>query len=208
MIWRSGASLVLYRGMAYNIQQHVDTNHGKKPEESTSNVRLTIDENSLVDGSDINDDFLDELGPRYEDWSGRKPLPIDADLLPSVIRGYKPPLRFLPFKTKLSLRDKEMTYLRRFARTIPPHFALGMNVNPANNKLSYSYRGCKLVINDKFFVWFSPGRSRNNQGLAKAMVRLWEKSLIAKIAIKRGVVNTSNERMSEELKVRWNLMEF
>ncbi|KMZ63398.1 Chloroplastic group IIA intron splicing facilitator CRS1 [Zostera marina] len=169
VIWRSGASLVLYRGMAYNIQQHVDTNHGKKPEESTSNMRLTIDENSLVDGSDINDDFLDELGPRYEDWSGRKPLPIDADLLPSVIRGYKPPLRFLPFKTKLSLRDKEMTYLRRFARTIPPHFALG--------------------------------RSRNNQGLAKAMVKLWEKSLIAKIAIKRGVVNTSNERMSEELKV-------
>ena len=40
------------------------------------------------------------------------------------------------------------------------------------------------------------------QGLAKAMVKLWEKSAIAKIAIKRGVQNTRNERMAEELKVR------
>ena len=46
------------------------------------------------------------------------------------------------------------------------------------------------------------GRSRDLQGLAAAMVKLWEKSAIAKIAIKRGVLNTSNERMAWELKVR------
>lgn len=34
-----------------------------------------------------------------------------------------------------------------------------------------------------------------------AMVKLWERSAIAKIAIKRGVHNTCNERMAEELKV-------
>lgn len=45
------------------------------------------------------------------------------------------------------------------------------------------------------------GRSRQHQGLAVAMVKLWEKSSIAKIAIKRGVPNTNNERMAEELKV-------
>jgi len=33
------------------------------------------------------------------------------------------------------------------------------------------------------------------------MVKLWEKSAIAKIAIKRGVLNTNNDRMAEELKV-------
>ncbi|PKI61831.1 hypothetical protein CRG98_017729 [Punica granatum] len=32
------------------------------------------------------------------------------------------------------------------------------------------------------------------------MVRLWERSAIAKIAIKRGVLNTCNDRMAEELK--------
>lgn len=37
------------------------------------------------------------------------------------------------------------------------------------------------------------------------MVKLWEKSAIAKIAIKRGVQNTSNERMAEELKVNMNV---
>lgn len=33
------------------------------------------------------------------------------------------------------------------------------------------------------------------------MVQLWESSAIAKIAIKRGVPNTCNDRMAEELKV-------
>lgn len=45
------------------------------------------------------------------------------------------------------------------------------------------------------------GRNRKLQGLAQAMVKLWERSAIAKIAIKRGVLNTCNERMAEELKV-------
>jgi len=47
----------------------------------------------------------------------------------------------------------------------------------------------------------SAGRNRQHQGLARAMVKLWEKSAIAKIAIKRGVPNTCNERMAEEIKV-------
>lgn len=47
----------------------------------------------------------------------------------------------------------------------------------------------------------SVGRNRQHQGLAAAIVKLWEKSSIAKIAIKRGIPNTSNERMAEEIKV-------
>ncbi|KAJ0016603.1 hypothetical protein Pint_12032 [Pistacia integerrima] len=47
---------------------------------------------------------------------------------------------------------------------------------------------------------FALGRNRQLQGLAQAMVKQWEKNAIAKIAIKRGVLNTSNERMAEELK--------
>lgn len=48
------------------------------------------------------------------------------------------------------------------------------------------------------------GRNRDLQGLAVAMAKLWERSAIAKIAIKRGVHNTCNERMAEELKVRYS----
>lgn len=52
------------------------------------------------------------------------------------------------------------------------------------------------------FILHNPsGRNRELQGLAAAMVKLWERNAIAKIAIKRGVHNTCNERMAEELKV-------
>lgn len=47
----------------------------------------------------------------------------------------------------------------------------------------------------------SIGRSRQLQGLATAMVKLWEKSLIAKVALKRGVQLTTSERMAEDIKV-------
>lgn len=37
--------------------------------------------------------------------------------------------------------------------------------------------------------------------MASAIVKLWEKCEIAKIAVKRGVQNTNSEMMAEELKV-------
>lgn len=69
--------------------------------------------------------LLDELGPRFKDWSGPEPLPVDADLLPAVVSGYKFPFRLLPHGIRQGLQDKEMTYFRRTARQMPPHFALG-----------------------------------------------------------------------------------
>lgn len=52
-----------------------------------------------------------------------------------------------------------------------------------------------------------PGRNRNLQGLAVAIVKLWEKCELAKIAVKRGVQNTNSELMAEELKVADLLLE-
>ncbi|KAK2373647.1 CRM-domain containing factor CFM3, chloroplastic/mitochondrial [Trifolium repens] len=43
--------------------------------------------------------------------------------------------------------------------------------------------------------------SKNLQGLANAILKLWEKSLVAEIAVKPGVQNTNNEPMALELKV-------
>lgn len=45
------------------------------------------------------------------------------------------------------------------------------------------------------------GRNKGLKGLAAAILKLWEKSLIAKIAIKYGIPNTNNEMMANELKV-------
>ena len=51
------------------------------------------------------------------------------------------------------------------------------------------------------------GRNRQLQGLAIAMTKLWERSLIAKIALKRGVQLTTSERMAEEIKVTFVVMD-
>ena len=60
----------------------------------------------------------------------------------------------------------------------------------------------------RYYLFATAGRNRELQGLASAMMKLWETSAIAKIAIKRGVPHTCNERMAEELRVlltnSWN----
>ncbi|RZC49763.1 hypothetical protein C5167_018186 [Papaver somniferum] len=198
VIWRSGSSIVLFRGMSYKLScvQSYTEQSKHNPSTNTDSKDVTFDgvgsvgvsdsvgiiknsvtnsvkttenssEKELMDLSELNC-LLDELGPRFTDWSGRDPIPVDADLLPSLVPGYTTPFRLLPHSMRHCLTNKQMTYFRRLARTVPPHFALG--------------------------------RNRELQGLATAMVKLWEKSAIAKIAIKRGVENTRNERMAEEIK--------
>ncbi|XP_062107403.1 chloroplastic group IIA intron splicing facilitator CRS1, chloroplastic [Humulus lupulus] len=114
------------------------------------------------------DRLLDGLGPRFVDWWMHKPLPVDADLLPEVVPGFRPPFRRCPPKTRSKLTDDELTYLRKLAKSLPTHFVLG--------------------------------RNRKLQGLAAAILKLWEKCHIAKIAVKLGVPNTDNKQMANELK--------
>ncbi|KAL1205828.1 Chloroplastic group IIA intron splicing facilitator CRS1 [Cardamine amara subsp. amara] len=114
------------------------------------------------------DRLLDGLGPRYMDWWMRRPFPVDADLLPQVVNGYRTPSRRCPPNTRAKLSDEELTYLRNIAQALPFHFVLG--------------------------------RNQGLQGLASAIVKLWEKCIIAKIAIKWGALNTNNEEMADELK--------
>ncbi|XP_020110638.1 CRM-domain containing factor CFM2, chloroplastic isoform X1 [Ananas comosus] len=75
------------------------------------------------------DRLLDGLGPRFSDWWGCDPLPVDADLLPPIVPGFRKPFRLLSFGIKPKLTDREMTILRRLGRPLPCHFALGRNRN-------------------------------------------------------------------------------
>ncbi|CAL4983741.1 unnamed protein product [Urochloa decumbens] len=199
VIWRSGTSVSLYRGVDYDEPEsnkgsnRTSQSLGMKPSikgSSSPSLRTTEKVDSAQDSNgalisnagkeeiveqvpeikyeDEIDKLLGELGPRYNDWPGSDPLPVDADLLPANIPGYKPPFRVLPYGVRPSLSRRDTTNLRRLARGLPPHFALG--------------------------------RSRQLQGLANAMVKLWEKSSIAKIALKRGVPLTTSERMAEDIK--------
>ncbi|WCJ20899.1 CRM-domain containing factor CFM2 chloroplastic [Euphorbia peplus] len=71
--------------------------------------------------------LLDGLGPRFTDWWGYEPLPVDADLLPAIVPGYRKPFRLLPYGIKSKLTNDEMTTLKRLGRPLPCHFALGRN---------------------------------------------------------------------------------
>ncbi|PKA61453.1 Chloroplastic group IIA intron splicing facilitator CRS1, chloroplastic [Apostasia shenzhenica] len=203
VIWRSGSIMVVYRGSNYQrpskfqpsetevnvnkvldeVNEHVVPDVSSTPKtyseqkdhsfSSTSNhlqpyQTLQKSAESMTEEETEFNLLLDDFGPRFVDWWGTGILPVDADLLPQTIPGYKPPFRLLPVGMRSHLTNAEMTNLRKLAKALPCHFALG--------------------------------RNRHHQGLAAAILRLWETNLIAKIAVKRGVQNTNNKLMAEELK--------
>ncbi|XP_030470015.2 CRM-domain containing factor CFM3A, chloroplastic/mitochondrial isoform X2 [Syzygium oleosum] len=196
VVWRSGTSVSLYRGVSYKdpsvqLNKQIYRKEGSSATSSAPADTIGRDPSQCGSGEDARasdiasgnkdsestpeveyehemDKLLDSLGPRYRDWPGCEPLPVDADMLPGTVPGYQPPFRILPYGVRATISQKEATALRRLARVLPPHFALG--------------------------------RSRQLQGLAVAMIKLWEKSSIAKIALKRGVQLTTSERMAEDLK--------
>ncbi|KAK9090516.1 hypothetical protein Sjap_023693 [Stephania japonica] len=75
------------------------------------------------------DHLLNGLGPRFTDWWGDEPVPVDADLLPAVVPGYRRPFRLLPYGIRPKLTNDEMTTLKRLSRHLPYQFALGRNRN-------------------------------------------------------------------------------
>nr|XP_010924281.1 CRM-domain containing factor CFM3, chloroplastic/mitochondrial [Elaeis guineensis] len=203
VIWRSGSVMVVYRGSNYkwpsrSQSSDLEAKSTKLSDEgSTLFIPAVSGAPKLVDEKDIHsisstaeqarpslmipestesmteeeaeyNQLLDELGPRFVDWWGTGILPVDADLLPQTIPGYKTPFRLLPMGMRSRLTNAEMTNMRKLAKTLPCHFALG--------------------------------RNRHHQGLAVAILKLWEKSLVVKIAVKRGIQNTNNKLMAEELK--------
>lgn len=71
--------------------------------------------------------ILAGLGPRYADWAGNRPVPVDGDLILTGDNSrFKRPFRLVPQGVKPQLSNEEMTELRRQARPMPPHFMLGM----------------------------------------------------------------------------------
>lgn len=159
MVWRSGTSLSLYRGVSYEVPSvQLNKRIFKRNEISStslptvadksvaepyvcatySNVKtpLEMSENASQETEDTEqlpevkyedevDELLDSIGPRFKDWSGCDPLPVDADMLPGIVPGFQPPFRILPYGVRSTLGLKEATSLRRLARVLPPHFALG-----------------------------------------------------------------------------------
>ncbi|GFS45071.1 CRM family member 2 [Actinidia rufa] len=77
--------------------------------------------------ADEADRLLDGLGPQFTGWWGYDPLPVDADILPAVVPGYRKPFHLLPYGVKPILTNDELTILKRLGRPLPCHFELGRN---------------------------------------------------------------------------------
>mgnify|MGYP000382593039 FL=1 len=131
MVWRDKNVIVIYRGTDYNVENGsmmMSINNGTEE----SGIVTTNGNNvcNLTDGKGDekemeSEGILEGLGPRYEKWTGLRPIPIDGDLLPPEVPNYRPPFRLLPFGVRGRLSDAELTNLRRLARPIAPHFVLG-----------------------------------------------------------------------------------
>lgn len=88
----------------------------RNPDPPGSMTEEEVEYNSLLDG----------LGPRFVEWWGTGVLPVDADLLPEKVPGYKTPFRLLPTGMRSRLTNAEVTNLRKLAKSLPCHFALGI----------------------------------------------------------------------------------
>ncbi|KAJ6867276.1 chloroplastic group IIA intron splicing facilitator CRS1 [Populus alba x Populus x berolinensis] len=166
VVWTRKDFHIVYRGCNYQWKKNFNTatieesfpRNGGEEESISAGILMEADLNTQpINGSLFEretDRLLDGLGPRFVDWWMRKPLPVDADLLPEVVKGLRSPSRLCPPRMRSELKDDELTYLRKLAQSLPTHFVLG--------------------------------RNRRLQGLAAAILKLWEKTIIAKIAVKWG----------------------
>lgn len=148
VIWRSGSNILLYRGVDYKYPYFLSDTHNGGAVASTSEEVIPESSNKktshppLIQGvgtpnrvrfqlpgeaqlAEEADRLLEGLGPRFTDWWGYEPLPVDADLLPAVVPGFRRPFRLLPYGVKPQLTNDEMTILKRLGRPLPCHFALG-----------------------------------------------------------------------------------
>lgn len=144
VVWRSGSKIILYRGAKYKYPYFFsddsstnDTLNDTVPSPTNQNTKTSLVKGvgtpnrvrfqlpGEVQFAEEADGLLDGLGPRFTDWWGYDPLPVDADLLPAVVHGYRKPFRLLPYGMKPKLTDDEMTILRRLGRPLPCHFAVG-----------------------------------------------------------------------------------
>lgn len=104
------------------IGRHSISSTDEKAKASNTSPALV---ESLTEEEAEYNSLLDGLGPRFVDWWGTGLFPVDADLLPPHIPGYKTPFRFLPTGMRSCLTNAELTKLRKLARSLPCHFALG-----------------------------------------------------------------------------------
>lgn len=194
VIWRSGSVMVVYRGNNYEGPSSKSQATEREAEaifvpdvSSTSSSVIESDNgsSSATEKSVLSVNKPDSQESRTEDEAEYNRL-LDG-LGPRFVEWWGTGI--LPVDAD-RLPEKVPGYKTPF-RLLPT----GMRSRLTNGEMTKLRTLAKSLP-----CHFALGRNRNHQGLAVAILKLWEKSLVAKIAVKRGIQNTNNKLMAEEIK--------
>ncbi|KAK7374873.1 hypothetical protein VNO80_08316 [Phaseolus coccineus] len=156
----------------------VDSNHSL-----SEMLNFNAEDKDSIATSEQNMNFQTANGSLYERETDR----LLDDLGPRFIDWWMAK----PLPVDADLLPEDVPGFQPPLRICPPHSCAKIS----DYELTYFRKLAQLLP-----THFVLGRNKRLKGLAAAILKLWEKSLIAKIAIKYGIPNTDNEMMANELK--------
>ncbi|XP_073151397.1 chloroplastic group IIA intron splicing facilitator CRS1, chloroplastic [Henckelia pumila] len=199
VVWSKKDFLAVYRGCNYvSRSRHYpkicknssfDQEHSSSStnyEKSTTIDQLNFADSSLTEMSHGKDGKweIQCITPLYERESDR----LLDELGPRFVDWWMPK----PLPVDADLLPEHSPGFKTPFRLCPPHTRSQLT----DSELTYLRKIARPLP-----THFVLGRNRKLQGLATAILKLWEKCHIAKIALKWGIPNTNNEQMAHELKI-------
>ncbi|KAB8108253.1 hypothetical protein EE612_043746 [Oryza sativa] len=193
VVWTRGGIHFVYRGSSYleNAKRHRDfVNYNEELSPVTSNNptsqgKYWSKDETLTNDNDEADDKDDKpiKGTLYEREVNR--------LLDSLGPRFIDWWWNTPLPVDADLLPEVVPDFKTPFRQCPP----GVRPTLADEELTYLRKHARPLP-----THFVLGRNTKLQGLAAAILKLWEKSLIAKVAVKVGIQNTNHEQMARNLK--------
>lgn len=191
VVWSKKDALVVYRGCDYQLRLRTSkmqsgfASHHKLKESATFS-QLKSDVSTGEQNMSRKDGEMDSIpinGSLYEREADR----ILDGLGPRFIDWWRP--KPLPVDADLLL--EVVPGFKPPFRRCQPHGSVKLT----DDELTYL-----RMLAQQLPFHFVLGRNRKLQGLAAAIIKLWEKCHIVKIAVKLGIPNTNNAQMANELK--------
>ncbi|XP_056162913.1 chloroplastic group IIA intron splicing facilitator CRS1, chloroplastic isoform X2 [Syzygium oleosum] len=211
VIWRKKDALVLYRGIHYPYKVFQEKERiPANGQERLSFVRMQSNPKHVISITPVKDNqgILDEKMKGEDGQRQSSAISIDYKACSKSINGSLYERETDRLLDGLGPRfvdwwmHKPLPVDADLLPEVVPGFSPPLRLCPPNErpKLTDDELTFLRKLAHPLPTHFVLGRNRKLQGLAAAIMKLWEKSLIAKIAVKWGVPNTNNEQMAYELK--------
>ncbi|KAK2986787.1 hypothetical protein RJ640_011012 [Escallonia rubra] len=190
VVWRRKDVLVIYKGSNYLLGGkpvlQMPDNLGGGQEFSSLDNKSTDEDMVCIKDSEAS---VQINGSLYEREADR----LLEGLGPRFVDWWRPK----PLPVDADLLPEVVAEFTPPFRLCPPDARSKL----ADNELTYLRKLARPLP-----THFVLGRNRKLQGLAAAILKLWEKCHIAKIAVKWGIPNTDNEQMADELKATYRII--